>query len=107
MAANNRLRRGLRLTPDQERHERLMWAVLAQVRDFGLILKGGTALAFTRGLDRHSTDLDFDASRPVQPRHRIDRTVRSMGVYFEPASRREWDTQELGGITWWVPAGAS
>ena len=90
MAANYRLRRGLRLTPHQELHERLMWAVLAQVQDLGLVLKGGTALAFSRGLNRHSTDLDFDTSRPVELRDWIDSTARSMGVDLEPASRQDW-----------------
>ena len=68
MAANSRVRRGLRLTPHQELHERLMWAVLERVRDLDTVLKGGTALAFTRGLNRPLTDLDFDAERPVEPR---------------------------------------
>lgn len=54
------------------------------------MLKGGTALAFTRGLNRHSTDLDFDASRPVELRDRIDNTARSIGVNLEPASRQDW-----------------
>ena len=90
MAANSRIRRGLRLTPHQELHERLMWDVLVQVQSLGLVLKGGTALAFTRGLNRHSTDLDFDASRPVELRDRIDSSARSLGVSLEPASRRDW-----------------
>ncbi|MDE0262398.1 MAG: nucleotidyl transferase AbiEii/AbiGii toxin family protein [Bryobacterales bacterium] len=90
MAANSRIRRGLRLTPHQELHERLMWDVLVQVQNLGLVLKGGTALAFTRGLDRHSTDLDFDAGGPVELRDRIDSSARSLGASLEPASRRDW-----------------
>lgn len=86
MAANGSVRRGLRLTLDQELHERLMWA-LVQIQDLAMVLKGGTALAFTRGLNRHSTDLDFDTNRPVELRDRIDSTARSMGVNLEPASR--------------------
>ena len=87
MAADGSVRRGLRLTLDQELHERLMWAFLVQIQDFDMVLKGGTALAFTRGLSRHSTDLDFDTNRPVELRDRIDSTARSMGVNLEPASR--------------------
>jgi len=67
-----------------------MRAVLAQVQDLGLVLKGGTALAFIRGLNRHSTDLDFDTSRPVELRDWIDSTARSMGFDLEPASRQDW-----------------
>ncbi len=36
------------------------------------VLKGGTGLLFTRRLDRHSTDLDFDTRRAVQ----IEQIVR-------------------------------
>ena len=42
-----------------------MREVLARVQDLGLVLKGGTAFAIAWGLNRHSTDLDFDANRPV------------------------------------------
>ncbi|NRA88159.1 MAG: nucleotidyl transferase AbiEii/AbiGii toxin family protein, partial [Rhizobiales bacterium] len=48
-----------------------MKSVLKQVQDTDYILKGGTALLLTRDLDRHSTDLDFDASRKVDLEKRI------------------------------------
>jgi hypothetical protein len=67
-----------------------MWAVLERVRDLDLVLKGGTALAFTRGLNRHSTDLDFDTGRPVELRDRIDSAARNLGVNLEPARRQDW-----------------
>ena len=89
MAADSHIRRGFRLTPHQELHERLMWAVLERVRDLDMVLKGGTALAFTRGLNRHSTDLDFDAERPVELRDRIAGAARAMGVNLGPAERRD------------------
>ena len=73
-----------------------MWAVLAQVQDLGLVLKGGAVLACSRGLNRHSTNLDFDTSRPVELRDCIDSTARSMGVNLDSASRRECVTQEVG-----------
>ena len=57
-----------------------MWAVLAQVQDLGLVLKGGAALAFSRGLNRHSTDLDFGTSRPVELTDWIDSAALSVGV---------------------------
>ena len=90
MATDSRVRRGLRLKPQQERHERLMWAVLERVRDLDMVLKGGTALAFTRGLNRHSTDLDFDAGQPVELRDRIESAARALGVNLEPARRQDW-----------------
>lgn len=90
MATDSRVRRGLRLEPQQELHEQLMWAVLERVRDLDMVLKGGTALAFTRGLNRHSTDLDFDAGRPVELRDRIDSAARALGVNLEPARRQDW-----------------
>ena len=90
MAADSHVRRGLRLTPHQELHERLMWAVLERVRDLDMVLKGGTALAFTRGLNRHSTDLDFDAERPVELRDRIGSAARTLEVNLEPARRQDW-----------------
>jgi len=55
MAADSRLRRDVRLTPSQALHERLMKAVLDRVRDLDLVLKGGSALVFTRSLNHHST----------------------------------------------------
>ena len=70
MAEDNRVRLGLRLNPHQERRERLTWAVLERVQDLDIVLKGGTALAYTRGLNRHSTYLDCDAERPIERRDR-------------------------------------
>lgn len=87
MVAHSRIRRGLRLTPQQELHERLMWEVIAQSRALDLVLKGGTALAFCRGLNRHSTDLDFDTDRPVDLRDHIDSASRAMGVNLESSWR--------------------
>jgi len=64
-----------------------MWEVIAQSRALDLVLKGGTALAFCRGLNRHSTDLDFDTDRPVDLRDHIDGASRAMGVNLEPSWR--------------------
>ena len=43
-------------------------------------LKGGSALAFVYGLDRHSTDLDFDADRRTDLSRRIRRGMQAAGV---------------------------
>ncbi len=66
-----------------------MWAVLERVRDLEMVLKGGTALAFTRGLNRHSTDLDFDSERPVELRDRIDSAARALGVNLGQIERKD------------------
>ena len=84
MASDRRVRRGLRLTPRQELRERLMRNVLARVQDLDLVLKGGSAVAFTRGLNRHSTDLDFDTDRPVELRDRIEGAALALAVKLGP-----------------------
>ncbi|MCY4534495.1 MAG: nucleotidyl transferase AbiEii/AbiGii toxin family protein [Bryobacterales bacterium] len=66
-----------------------MWAVLERVRDLDMVLKGGTALAFTRGLNRHSTDLDFDSERPVELRDRIDSAAQALGVNLGQVERKD------------------
>ena len=75
MAADSRVRRGLRLKQHEEHYGRLMWAVLERVRGLDMVLKGGTAPAFMRGLDRHSMDLDFDTDRPVELADHSDSTA--------------------------------
>lgn len=89
MAADSRIRRGLRLTPHQELHERLMRDVLARVQDLGLVLKGGTAFAFAWGVNRHSTDLDFDTNRRVELRDRIESAARTLDVKLGPVERKD------------------
>ena len=80
MAADGRVRRATRLTPAQALHERLMREVLGLMRGTGLVLKGGSALAFCYGVDRHSTDLDFDARGRVELRGHLRRAGRAAGV---------------------------
>ena len=64
--------------------------VVTRVQDLNLILKGGTALAFTRGLNRHSTDLDFDTNGAVELRDQIDGAARAAGVHLGPTEREDW-----------------
>ena len=63
--------------------------VLARVQDLGLVLKGGTAFAFAWGLNRHSTDLDFDTNRRVELRDRIESAARALAVKLGPVERRD------------------
>ena len=94
MAADSHVRPGVRLTPGQALHERLMREVLKRVRGLDLVLKGGSALAFAYGLERHSTDLDFDAARRVELRGCLRRAVRAAGVEVLRAERDDWKKKQ-------------
>ena len=63
--------------------------VLARVQDLGLVLKGGTAFAFAWGVNRHSTDLDFDTNRRVELRDRIESAARALAVKLGPVERKD------------------
>lgn len=68
--------------------------VLARVQDLGLVLKGGTAFAFAWGLNRRSTDLDFDTNRPVELRDRIESVPRALGVKLGPVEREDYPVRQ-------------
>lgn len=55
----------------QEDHARLIRAILDEVADTPLVLKGGAALQLAYGLDRISYDLNFDAPQLSNLEHRI------------------------------------
>ena len=59
-----------------------MRAVVSHLQTTPYVLKGGTALMLTRGLDRHSVDLDFDSERAVSVENQIREGVREAGVEF-------------------------
>ena len=94
MAAYSRVRRDVRLTPSQALHEQVMKELLSRVQDLGMVLKGGSVLAFTRGLNRHSTDLDFDTDRAVELRDRIESAARAVGVGLGPVKRADWSRHQ-------------
>ena len=87
MAADYRVRRNVTLTAEQEFHERLMWEIVVRVQRKGLILKGGSALAFTRGINRHSTDLDFDTTHPVRIERQMKAAAQAVAVTMEEVRR--------------------
>ena len=74
--------RGAFLTPEQALREGVMRSVLRHLQDAPCILKGGSALAFTRGLNRHTTDLDFDLEKRanLEPLIRAGVEAAGMGV---------------------------
>lgn len=57
-----------------------MLAVLGRLQATPYVFKGGSALALVDGLDRHSTDLDFDAEGPVGIRDFVEAGLRDAGV---------------------------
>jgi predicted nucleotidyltransferase component of viral defense system len=72
--------RSLRITQCEELHQRVMRQILAKIQDTPYVLKGGTALIFTRNLDRHSTDLDFDSDKQMNIEGRIREGFKAAGV---------------------------
>ncbi len=68
------------ITREQQNHRAVMHAVAASVQDTPMVLKGGTALYLTRGLDRFSEDLDFDSTKSINLVTRIHRAARKVNV---------------------------
>lgn len=60
-----------------------MREIAVSMADTPYVLKGGTALLLTRGLDRHSTDLDFDSSKKLNLEHRIRDAAERAGVEID------------------------
>ena len=89
MAAHRRIRRNVSLNPKQELHERLMREVLKRIRGSGLVLRGGSAVAFAYGGNRHSTDLDLDGEEAVGLRSQIRAAGRSADVRIGFIDRRD------------------
>lgn len=54
-----------------EYHEKLMVAILQNLSDTPLVLKGGTALYLGYGLNRFSEDLDFDSNKKLNLLNKI------------------------------------
>jgi predicted nucleotidyltransferase component of viral defense system len=59
------------LSERQKVHVQLMANVARSLSDTPMVLKGGTALLLAYGLDRHSTDLDFDSAKAIRLEHRL------------------------------------
>jgi predicted nucleotidyltransferase component of viral defense system len=70
----------IRITQGEALHQRVMQQILAKIQDTPYVLKGGTALLFTRNLDRHSTDLDFDSDKQINIEGRICEGLKAAGV---------------------------
>lgn len=63
------------LDPHDAAHARLMRSILVGAAETPLVLKGGTALLMTYGLDRFSEDLDFDSPQKVNLLRIVERRM--------------------------------
>ena len=72
--------RDLRINPVEAFQQKVMRQVALQLSDTPYVLKGGAALIFTRGLPRHSTDLDFDSQKKLNIQNRILSGLKAAGV---------------------------
>ncbi len=70
------------MTPEHLRHQDVMRNVARALHSVPYVLKGGTALLLLRGLDRHSTDLDFDALQPADIDGPVRQGFHAAGVSF-------------------------
>lgn len=70
----------LPLSDEDIAHQSLMRDIARDLSDTPYILKGGTALLLTRGLKRHSTDLDFDSDKKLNIAGRIERAMERQGA---------------------------
>lgn len=70
--------RNIFLNPSERLHESVMLAVLGRLQATPYVLKG--AAPFVYGLDRHSTDLDFDADGPVAIEELVESGLNDAGV---------------------------
>jgi hypothetical protein len=69
------------LLPSDIRHQTVMRAVMAELQEPGFVLRGGTAILFTRNGPRHSLDLDLDIDRDAAfPLKRIERGITNAGM---------------------------
>ena len=72
--------RSVALSRQQALHERVMKAVVLRMQQTPYVFKGGSALAFFYGLDRHSTDIDFDGIEPVSIKNHVRDGLRDARV---------------------------
>lgn len=93
MASN----RSVALNRSERLHERVMRAVLGRMQDTPYVLKGGTALAFAHDLDRHSTDLDFDAAEPIYIKRQVREGLADAGVRMSAwiVAKDSWQGQRF------------
>lgn len=80
------------ILPDQTAHVEIMRAVVEDMCNLPMVLKGGTALLLCYGLDRFSEDLDFDAPKRFNITGRIERVLSSMVDEFTIKTVKDTET---------------
>lgn len=68
------------LTPEQKIHQKVMRFVIDGLQNVPLTLKGGTALLFCYGLNRHSEDLDFDSPVKLNLKSKVTQALKKSGI---------------------------
>jgi len=68
------------LTERESFHQEIMRNIVLRMQATRYVLKGGTALLLTRGLPRHSVDLDFDSNRKVELNDHFRSAISSTGA---------------------------
>ncbi|THA00098.1 nucleotidyl transferase AbiEii/AbiGii toxin family protein [Rodentibacter pneumotropicus] len=80
------------LTERDKQHECLMRAVLSNLVETPLVLKGGTALYLGYGLNRFSEDLDFDSDKKLNLVNKIKSSAPHGIVIDEVNVKKDTDT---------------
>lgn len=95
------------VTDKQRQHVDVMRLVARQFSDTPMVLKGGTALLLGYGLDRHSEDLDFDSTKLISVKSRIENAFKATPLALERIdTRKDTSTTHRVMIRYSGPAGA-
>ncbi|GAA8443112.1 hypothetical protein Hpkin87_08250 [Helicobacter pylori] len=75
-------------------HEKLMRAIVKNLADTPMVLKGGTALYLGYGLNRFSEDLDFDCHKKINLLGRVKSAIPN-GIILNDIHIKK-DTDSVG-----------
>ncbi|QVL44164.1 MAG: nucleotidyl transferase AbiEii/AbiGii toxin family protein [Alcanivorax sp.] len=73
-------------------HKEVMRAIVRNVSDTPLVLKGGTALMFAYNLPRFSEDLDFDSPKKINLKNRIEEALKHIACVNTLTTPKDTDT---------------
>jgi predicted nucleotidyltransferase component of viral defense system len=79
----------LYLTPTEQKHVDFMAEIARSVSDSPTVLKGGTALLLSYGLNRYSEDLDFDSTKPLNLDKRINDAAQKQNINVKSISLKK------------------
>jgi len=93
-------------TEAQNQHVYVMKRIAQSVNDTPMVLKGGTALMLTYGLDRYSEDLDFDAPKAISLESRIQAALKTTKITVDNINiKKNTDTVKRWIIQYSGPKG--